>query len=501
VLKPGVLVRPSGCRQSECAIIWDGESPLKMDQMVLEFTLREDLAWSDGNPVTASDSIFSYQLDDETPSGGNRWAIDRTAAYTALDTQTIQWVGRAGFSTADLRKLFWNPLPSFIFDDLWSLSDVQMDNRMTTSPLSYGPFALTVWDEVQMDFEPNPYYYLSDEGLPIIDALTIQLVDGGPQEAWEALKSGQCDLLDSTFGLENQPDLLAVIKEDGQFDVHPLMRGDWMQLVLGAGSLDYDHSGFLEDSLTRQAIAACLDREEMKDMATGGLSALWSSFLPLERSQVGLDNQLTFDSQHGMDLLVQAGWGNNDGDPGTPLKAVNVVNVPVGTELSLNLLVSTSGLQQNLVDVILGSLGECGVGVDVSSIPSSELYAPGPNGPLFGRRFDLALISWQPMPDLDCMYYVTPQIPDADNSWIGTNIAGLSDEGYDQSCIDAALALPEEFSYAVTDAEQRFLSVMPSIPLFSSPQVVVASSKACIASEFSSELELFESLTYYDLCP
>lgn len=499
VLKPGVLVRPSGCRQFECANVWDGESPLEMDRMVLEFTLREDLLWSDGNPVTAGDSIFSFQLDDETSFGGYRWALDRTESYTALDARTIQWVGRPGFTTADMGKFFWNPLPSFTYDHGWSLSDVQMDDNMTTSPLSYGAFVLTGWDEMQMQFEPNPYYFLADEGLPFLDTLTIQLVIGGPQEAWEALNSGQCDLLDSKFGLENHPDLIAQINEDERFVVHPVTRGDWMQLVFGISS--FNHTSFLNDPLMRQAIAACLDREELRDMTTGGLSELWPSFLPPERSQPDLDNPLTFDPQHGQDLLAQLGWGEVDGDPGMSLKALDVANVPMGTELSLSLLVSNSGLHQDLADVIKGSLGDCGIGVALNRMSSSELYAPGPNGPLFGRRFDLALISWQPMPDLDCKYYVMPQIPDEDNIWIGTNISGLEDKGYDQSCVDAALALPEKFSSAVSDAEQRFLSVMPSIPLFSIPQVVITSSTVCFASEFSSEMELFSTLTYYDLCP
>ncbi len=499
VLKPGVLVRTAGCRQSECAIIWDGEGALEMDRMVMEFTLREDLLWSEGTQVTASDSIFSYQLADDIQSGGDRWALDRTESYTALDPRTIQWEGRPGFSSADLGKFFWNPLPSYLYEDTWSLAEIQMDDHMRTSPLSYGPFILTAWDDMHMHFEPNPSYYFADEGLPIINTVTIKLLDGDPQVAWEALRLGQCDLLDSTFRLEDDLDLLSVIQEDDQIETYPLMRGDWMQLVFGIGS--FDQTGFLNDPLMRQAIAACLDREELIDMTTGGLSELWSSFLPPERSRPGLDKQLAFDPQHGQDLLAQLGWGEVEGDPGMSLKALDVVDVPMGTELALSLLVSNSGMHQDLAGMIQRSLGECGIDVDVNSMPPSELYASGPNGPLFGRRFDLTLISWQPRPDLDCQYYVTPQIPDADNSWIGTNIAGLSDEDYDQACNDAVLSLPEEFSHAVSDAEQRFLSEMPSMPLFSIPQVVVASSNACFAREFTSALELFKSLAYYDLCP
>jgi peptide/nickel transport system substrate-binding protein len=263
---------------------------------------------------------------------------------------------------------------------------------------------------------------------------------------------------------------------------------------------DFDHQGLLNNPLTRQAIAACLDREKMRDVTTGGLSTPWPSFLPPGLTQLGINDQLTFDSQRGLALLEQAGWVDDDGDTETPILSLDVANVPVGTELKLSLLVSNSGLQWDLAGIIHEALSDCGIGIDVFSMPSSELYAQGPDGTLFGRRFDLALISWQPMPDLDCKYYLSPQIPDEENFWIGTNIAGLSDEGFDQSCTKAALALPDEFPDAVSSAEQNYLSLMPSIPLFSMPQVVVASSNVCFGRKFLSELDLFTSWMYFDYC-
>ncbi len=50
------------------------------------------------------------------------------------------------------------------------------------------------------------------------------------------------------------------------------------------------------------------------------------------------------------------------------------------------------------------SLGQCGIDVAVTALPADELYAPGPEGLVFGRQFDLTLIAWQAMPDLDCGY-------------------------------------------------------------------------------------------------
>jgi len=513
VLKPGVLVRPSGCRQSGCAIIWDGERLLEMDQMVVEYKLRDGLVWSDGIPVSASDSEFGYRLTDTPEAPGNRWAVDRTQAYIALDAHTIQWVGRPGFSTAQLAAFFWTPLPSHLINDFWSWSELSEDDRLTTFPLSYGPFMLTSWDGMQMRFEPNPYYYLSDEGLPSLDSITIQLVDGGTQGAWEALQSGQCDLLDSTFGLENDPDLLSEIQIDERFAVRALMRYDWVQLVFGIqpgpsegfdNAAAIDRPNLLGDPLTRQAVAACLDRGSMRDATTQGLSELWPSFLPSERSQLSLDSQITYDLQLGKQLLEQAGWQDPDKDPGSPRISVTAASVPVGTELSLNLLINYSGFHQDLADIIQQSLGECGIGVNVITMPASELYAPGSEGPLFGRHFDFALISWQPMMDLDCRYYQTSQIPDAENLWIGTNIAGHSDEAFDHACSNAVLALPSESAEAVHQAELLFLDDLAAIPLFSIPRLMVASGAICFEREILAESDFFGLLEYYEMdgdCP
>ena len=510
VLKPGVLVRPSGCRQLDCAITWDGERLLEMDQMVVEYKLRDDLVWSDGIPVSASDSEFGYKLTDTPEAANYRWAVDRTQDYIVLDAQTIQWVGRPGFSTMQLAAFFWTPLPSHLINDSWSWSELNEYERLTTFPLSYGPFMLTSWDGIQMHFEPNPYYYLSDEGMPYLDAITIQLIDGGTQGAWEALQSGQCDLLDSTFGLEKDPDLLLEIRDDARFDVQALMGYDWIQLVFGIESTandqaaEYDHPSLLGNPLTRQAVAACLDRGTMQDVTTQGLSEIWPSFLPPERSQLALDAQISYDLQLGKQLLEQAGWQDPDADPGSPRISANVASVPAGTELSLNLLINHSGLHHDLADIIQGSLGACGIGVKVIAMPDSELYAPGPDGPLFGRHFDLALISWQPMMDLDCRYYQTSQIPDAENLWIGTNIAGHSDQAFDRACSNAVLALPSESAEAVHQAELLFLNDLPAIPLFSIPRLMVASGAICFEREISAEKDFFGLLEYYEMdggCP
>src|SRR5512142_957312 len=51
LLNTGAKVRPSGCRSDDCAITYDGSSSIKMDQMVVSFTMLKGLMWSDGEPL------------------------------------------------------------------------------------------------------------------------------------------------------------------------------------------------------------------------------------------------------------------------------------------------------------------------------------------------------------------------------------------------------------------------------------------------------------------
>src|SRR5687768_17048599 len=87
LLSTGNRARPSGCRSDDCAIAYDGSSTIQMDQLVVTFTMLEGLMWSDGAPLTASDSIYSFTLASADVTPGSKFLIDRTQIYEAADEQ------------------------------------------------------------------------------------------------------------------------------------------------------------------------------------------------------------------------------------------------------------------------------------------------------------------------------------------------------------------------------------------------------------------------------
>lgn len=369
-LKPGVRVRPAGCRQAECAVTWDGEMALEMDQMVVAFRINEDLSWSDGTPVTAADSVFSFQAASDPDAPGLRWAEERTATYSAVDSLTVQWIGKPGFATAQLESFFWSPLPSHLFTGAARWSELASDPQLAKLPPSYGPFVVGAWDSDAIHLVPNPYYYRSDDGLPLLNAVTYRAIEANRRQAWEALQSGDCEMLDSSFGFENDPALLNEIMADARFEVQDVTTGDWTQLVFGIQPSAYDDGyapamgdrpDLLGDVRTRQGLAACLDRETWFETALLGLGDPWSSFISPDKSQLADDALLMYDPSLSKQLLAEAGWLDMDGNPQTPLQAVSVTGVPAGTALSLELMVNDSGFHQDLANLIQESLAVCGI--------------------------------------------------------------------------------------------------------------------------------------------
>ena len=62
ILTSGVEYRSSGCLYAECWQVYQGQDPVIMDQVEVKFKLESGLSWSDGAPLTALDSVFSYQV-------------------------------------------------------------------------------------------------------------------------------------------------------------------------------------------------------------------------------------------------------------------------------------------------------------------------------------------------------------------------------------------------------------------------------------------------------
>jgi peptide/nickel transport system substrate-binding protein len=130
---------------------------------------------------------------------------------------------------------------------------------------------------------------------------------------------------------------------------------------------------------------------------------------------------------------------------------------------------SQRGRSENIVNLFAENLRACGIGVSPILEQAVDIYAPGPDGRIFGRNFDLAQITWMAGSEPPCSLYLTEQIPSAENFWIGANVGGYSNAAYDQACQLARSARPDALDIYETghlEAQRIFLEEVPAIPLY-----------------------------------
>ena len=331
-LTTGTPVRPSGCRNDGCVITYDGVSTLQMDQMLVTFSMRSDITWSDGSPLTADDSVYAYQLAADKNTPGSKFLVDHTQTYEATDPATLQWWGIPGYFDPSFMTNFWTPAPKHIWSQ-FRAADLPQIDVAARSPMGWGPYMMEEWIAGDhMTLSKNPYYFRINQGYPKFDQLIFRFISD-PNEAISELAAGRCDILDPSVNLDTQVALLQQMVQSGKIHTSFAqgMSIEWLGLGIRPASYDNglntargDRQDILGDPRTRQAIALCLDRQKVVDTVLFGQSSVPLSFLPIDHPVYDAEvPSYKYDPASGIQLLEQVGWKDLDGNPATPRTAVS----------------------------------------------------------------------------------------------------------------------------------------------------------------------------------
>jgi peptide/nickel transport system substrate-binding protein len=513
VLEAGTRVRPAGCRSGDCAIVFDGKTPISMDQMFVEFKMKPGLLWSDGIPVTADDSVYAYGLakDEDTP--GSKYIFDRTQSYEAAGDVTIQWWGKPGFVDPTYYTNFWMPLPKRLWEQFTAI-ELQTADLSSRLPMGYGPYVMKEWSSDSLHLVKNTYYFRSSEGLPKFDELIFHIVPNA-EAAISALTEGKCDLIDSTVSLDAYVSLLREMDQKGQLQAYfgQTPSVEWLAFGINPASYDngytlgVDRPNLFGDARTRQAVAYCLDRQKVVDTVLYGLVPVPDTYIssehPLHSTSL---TTYPYDPAAGMRLLDNIGWRDHDNNPDTPRHAQGVDRVQNGTELTFTYLTTSATQRRQVADILSQSLRACGIGVNVLHISQMEFYAEGPAGLLFGRAFDVAVYAMATLTaQPPCARFTTDEIPNASNNWVGTNVSGYKNPTYDAACLIARQSLPDETTYVENYhlTQTIFAQELPAIPLYNRIETAAARFDFCNFSldpTASSDLFGIETFDYGATC-
>jgi peptide/nickel transport system substrate-binding protein len=407
-------------------LTYSGAGAIALPQMTVTFHLRPGVLWSDGTPLTAHDSVFSYEVSLSPDSFNPRRSLaERTLSYRALDDVTVEWVGLPGFIDPTYFTNFWTPLPRHRYAGL-TPSQIADSDEARSNPLGWGPFVLGEWERGdQVRFDRNPFYFRAGEGLPVADTVTYHLLSD-PAQVVANLRSGQCALAPHSARLVSEQAALTQL----QFG----------QTVSGT-ALTYLHFGmlpavdyvralgndFFAEARARQALAHCLN---------------WLSPTPPDPAQ-------------GRALLAELGWADSDGDG-----ILDKAGVP------LRLTLADVNPQWPVTDYQSQLQTNCGIALELRPLSLGDVIGDWPAGVVFGRRFDLALLTWEVGENWPCELWLTAQIPNDSNPG-GANAGGYSNPDYDEACRRARTTLdPAASAGFYAEAQRLWAQDLPALPLF-----------------------------------
>jgi len=466
-----------------------------LSQITVRFTMVEGLAWQDGTPVTAEDSVWAYTLSCDPDTGTSKFTCERTAGYTAIDDRTVEWKSLPGFTDQTYFINFYAPLARHQpgtdgtpMSEMTALA-IAEDTAFNREPYSYGPFQVAEWADGEfIRLTKNEFYWRKDEGLPYLDEVIHRFLPDS-NALLAALSNGDVDVA-TQDGLDiSQFDALTTSEGNGEIVPYYVVGTVWEHIDFNMDPMD-DRAAFGACKDLRKAIALGTDRDTMVDVIQKGKTRVQNTFVPEEHWAYPPDDMMTiyeFDPEAANQMLEEMGFTDADDDgvreasqditctvtvdlEGTTKDKV----IPAGTSLELELNTTQGNVmreettllfQQNMVDI--------GVKVNLAYLPADVFFADGPDGPLFGRRFDLGEFAWltgvQPPVGL---YYCT-DVPNEENAWGGQNESGFCNAEYDAISKRAEGTLARDEALPLYHEAQKILTdELPIIPLFARVKVM-----------------------------
>lgn len=458
------------------------------------------IQWSDGVPLTSADSVYSYEVARNVSSAVLPSQVSYTSSYKALDELTVEWTGIPGFMDGQYQTKFFSPLPQHAWAKI-PVAELTGNELSTKKPLGWGPYVIEEWvpgDHISL--HANPLYFRAAEGLPHFENLVFRFV-ADSKEALSAVLAGECDLVDQTAGLETETPALEQLRDNGSISLVFQTAFAWDLLEFDVSPLSADRPSYFGTPEVRQAIAMCIDRQALVEKLSGGQMQVADAYIPSGHPLYNpAAKHYTFDQKAGAELLNNAGWLDSDNDPSTPRIARGVSGIADGTPFSVQFLTSDDTEHRAVALLIQADLNQCGVQLNINTQPAGQVLAAGPDGPVFGRAFDMAQFAWMTANEPPCSLFLGDEIPgpypDYPKGWGGVNASGYRNPSYDQACLDAIYSLPDlpQHQQQHAEAQAIFAQDLPALPLYWHYRVIVGRPDLCGIPQQSTPESIFSDL-------
>ena len=350
------------------------------DGVTHTMTLRPDLKFSDGHPVTSADVLFSFQTAYDERVGGTLGGVlkvdDKPLAVSAPDARTIVIRFPEPFAPG-LRLLDNMPiLPKHVLETALAsgqLSSMWGPSRPVAEVVGLGPFVLTEHVAGQrMVFARNPHYFRRDQNgiqLPYLDRLTLAII---PDQNTEALRleASEIDLM--TNGDIRPQDYAAFkrLADSGRLKLLEAAVGldpDFLSFNLSTAQSASRRLPWIGRKEFRQAISCGVDRQAIINAVYLGTAVpIYGPMSPGNaRWYAASPATCVADRTRARELLASIGLSDRNGDG----------MLEDGTRpVRFSVLTQAGHIRERVVSVLQEQLRQVGIAIDVVALDPRGLF-------------------------------------------------------------------------------------------------------------------------------
>lgn len=242
--KPLALEEGVQVRDARGDVVTFSGKPLTMNSLVVKFQFNEDLAWSDGAPVTREDYELYYRAIRDPATGAEEYLTPPKVCQMIAEVNfvsdseySVTW--KPGFRDVEYQLPPISRLPAHQIlsnGERMSESDVRQWmglEEVRSTPLGVGPYRVMRWEYGrEIVLQANPYFAL---GTPTTETIIIRFlpIDAG-LEPVSLIAADQVDVIgyDSLFNLKPDEEALFKAQAEGVIRLYSLPSSLFEQISL-----------------------------------------------------------------------------------------------------------------------------------------------------------------------------------------------------------------------------------------------------------------------------
>ena len=419
---------------------------ISADNTTVTWQLKDGVLWSDGEPFTADDVVFTYNFITNAEVGATSGEFyGEVERVEAIDDLTVKitfkqptpapmspFVGGSGMI-----------LPEHIFQDYLGANARSAPGN--TAPVGTNAFQVKEFKPGDtIVYEPNPNF----RGEATVFS-TVEMKGGGDavSAARAVLQTGEADY---AWNVQAEPAVLTQLEAGGKGEMTYVFKPTMERIYINFSDPNKEVNGeksqkdtphpFLSEKPVREAISLAIDRETITNQLYGEAGTVATNFLVSPNKYASPNTGYEFNLEKAAALLDEAGWKDTNN---------NGIRDKGGVELDILFTSSVNPVRQKTQEIIKQGLESIGMSVELKSVEAGVYFGDATN-PDSVHQFnaDLQLFAFDsetPEPDSYMELYACDQISQKENQWSKENSSRYCNPTYDALLVQLATEIdPDE---------------------------------------------------------